>query len=116
MNTINDLKVYVTELSEDFIDDYLAFYRLHSFNESKNKNREIEELVYILVKYKDNKKINSLFNKNNFADKTFIKNFLLRINSNETKLHYTQINNKLFMLLYFIILIIPKKIVNIFYK
>jgi glycosyltransferase involved in cell wall biosynthesis len=100
----------------DFIDDYLAFYRLHFFNESKNKNREIEELVYILVKYKDNKKINSLFNKNNFADKTFIKNFLLRINSNETKLHYTQINNKLFMLLYFIILIIPKKIVNIFYK
>jgi hypothetical protein len=100
----------------DFIDDYLAFYRLHFFNESKNKNREIEELAYILMKYKDNKKINFLFNKNNFADKIFIKNFLLKENSNKFKMNYTQINNKFFMLLYFIISIIPKKILNIFYK
>lgn len=100
----------------DFIDDYLAFYRLHFFNESKNKNREIEELAYILMKYKDNKKINFLFNKNNFADKIFIKNFLLQENSNKLRMNYTQINNKFFMLLYFIISIIPKKILNIFYK
>ena len=26
-------KEFITELSEDFIDDYLAFYRLHFFNE-----------------------------------------------------------------------------------
>jgi glycosyltransferase involved in cell wall biosynthesis len=100
----------------DFIDDYLAFYRLHFFNESKNKNKEVEELAYILMKYKDNKKINLLFNKNNFADKIFIKNFLLKENSNKFKMNYTQINNKFFMLLYFVISIIPKKILNIFYK
>ena len=100
----------------DFIDDYLAFYRLHFFNESKNKNREIEELAYILMKHKDNKKINFLFNKNNFADKIFIKNFLLQENSDKFRMNYMQINNKFFMLLYFIISIIPKKILNIFYK
>ena len=100
----------------DFIDDYLAFYRLHFFNESKNKNREIEELAYIIMKYKDKKKINLLFNKNNFADKIFIKNLLYKKSLDSFKINYAQINNKFFILLYFIILLIPKRILNFFYK
>lgn len=100
----------------DFIDDYLAFYRLHFSNESKNKNREIEELAYVIMKYKDKKKINFLFNKNNFADKIFIKNLLYKKSLDSFKINYTQINNKFFMLIYFIILLIPKRILNFFYK
>ena len=96
-------------------DKYLLVYEKVSWV-LKNKNREIEELAYILMKHKDNKKINFLFNKNNFADKIFIKNFLLQENSDKFRMNYMQINNKFFMLLYFIISIIPKKILNIFYK
>ena len=100
----------------DFVDDYLAFYRLHFFNESKNKNIEIEELHYIITKYRNNKKINFLFNKNNFADKIFLKNFLFKKNLDDAMINYTQIKNKFYIILYFIILIIPKRILNIFYK
>ena len=100
----------------DFVDDYLAFYRLHFFNESKNKNIEIEELHYIITKYRNNIKINFLFNKNNFADKIFLKNFLLKKNLDGVMINYTQIKNKFYIILYFIILIIPKRILNIFYK
>jgi len=53
-----------------FINKYLALYRVHSNNEtSKNKNNQVSELEYWLLKNKNNQKISSnknfLFFRNN---------------------------------------------------
>ena len=96
----------------DFLEDYLAFYRLHDSNESKNRKQEIKELAYIIQKYKEDYKINAIFQRNNFADKVLIKNFIF----NKSLKDNVQINSNFFLLLYFIIKLIPVKILNFFFK
>ena len=58
----------------DFTDEYLAYYRIHQNNESKNQHKEISELIYIINKYQKNKTISSLF-----FIKTLHTNFILNI-------------------------------------
>ncbi len=100
----------------DFVEDYLAFYRLHDSNESKNRKKEIKELAYIVQKYKKDQKINFIFQQNNFADKIIIKNYLYNKTLYKFYKNKVEVNNKIFLLLYFFIKIMPTRILNIFYK
>lgn len=100
----------------DFVEDYLAFYRLHDSNESKNRKKEIRELAYIIQKYKIDLKINFIFQQNNFADKIVIKNYLYNKTLYKFYKYKVEVNNKIFLLLYFVIKIMPTRILNIFYK
>jgi glycosyltransferase involved in cell wall biosynthesis len=100
----------------DYIDEHLAYYRIHQDNESKNRNKEISELIYIINKYQKNKKISSLFFYKNFAYKLFIKYFLFKkLRSNNIK-NFKMIKKLNIIMLYFIIKIIPKKVLSLFIK
>jgi glycosyltransferase involved in cell wall biosynthesis len=100
----------------DYIDEHLAYYRIHQDNESKNRNKEISELIYIINKYQKNKKISSLFFYKNFAYKLFIKYFLFKkLRSNDIK-NFKMIKKLNIIMLYFIIKIIPKKVLSLFIK
>ena len=100
----------------DYVEDFLAFYRLHDFNESKNNIKEIEELAYILLKYKNDNKISLPLKEQNFGDKIMIKNFLYqRISSQfcNSNIHF---NNIFYKCIYFFIKITPKQVLRIFCK
>ena len=101
----------------DFNDEYLGFYRLHEKNESENKIKEINrELFYTINKYKENKKINLSFKKKNFANKIFIKYFLFqKVSKNPEKIEVF-LDDKILKLIYFIIKLLPRKILNLFIK
>lgn len=111
-----DLIIRLSEFCNfDFIEEYLGFYRIHNFNESKKNKKEIEELNYILLKYKSNKKLFKFFNKNNYADKIKIKNFI-----NE-KIDYKSsgkvfLNSIFYKMIYFFLKIIPIKILKFLIK
>jgi len=100
----------------DYNDDYFGFYRLHEKNESKNTNKEIEELNYIINKYKKNEKINPIFQKKNFANKIFIKHLLSQKLLGNLCANTSLIDNKIYRFIYFIIKITPKKILSFFIK
>lgn len=100
----------------DYTTEYLAYYRVHQNNESKDKQKEIDELIYIINKYQQNKTISFLFLNSNFTYKLFIKYFMFKkLKSNDIQ-NFKIINKIKIRLLYFIIKMIPKKIVNIFIK
>ena len=100
----------------DYNDDYLGFYRLHTNNESINTNKEVNELNYIVNKYKQNKKIKSIFQHKNFANKILIKYLLIQKLSGNSDTNTSSIDSKFIRLIYFIIKITPKKILNFFIK
>ena len=94
----------------DGIEDYLGFYRIHNNNESKQFVKEIEELNYILFKYRNNKNLIKIFNKNYFADKIIIKNFLYKKIADQSTdfIDSLAIYSYIFKIAYFIIKITPK--------
>ena len=52
-----DLIIRLSNFSNfDYLDDYLAYYRVHENNESKIK-KEIKELIYVLNKFSKNKNL-----------------------------------------------------------
>jgi glycosyltransferase involved in cell wall biosynthesis len=100
----------------DYNREYLGYYRIHFKNESKSKNKEINELIYIVNKYQKYNLISSIFFYNNFAYKLYIKYFLfkkLRLSNTE---NYKMIRRININLLYFLIKIIPKKIIHFFVR
>ena len=100
----------------DYIEESLAYYRIHQNNESKNRHKEITELIYIINKYQKNKIISSLFFVKNFAYKLYVKYFLFeKLQSNDIN-NFTMIKKANIRILYFIIKITPKKILSLFIK
>ena len=101
----------------DYIEDYLAYYRIHDNNESKDKSKEVEELSYICYKYQANIDLKKFLNYKNFSDKIFIKNFLHNQISKEQTIRYKIIiDGFLYKLIFFIISIFPKKLIQKLYK
>ena len=100
----------------DYTTEYLAYYRVHQNNESKDKQKEIDELIYIINKYQKNKLICSIFFYKNFAYKLYIRYFIYeKIKSIDIK-NFSIIKKINIRLLYFITKMIPKKVLNIFIK
>ena len=101
----------------DYIEDYLAYYRIHDNNESQDKSKEVEELSYICYKYQANIDLKKFLNYKNFSDKIFIKNFLHNQISKEQTIRYKIIiDGFLYKLIFFIISIFPKKLIQKLYK
>ena len=106
-----DLIIRLSEFCNfEGVEDYLGFYRIHNDNESKQFKKEIEELNYILFKYKNNKNLIKILNKNYFADKIIIKNFLYKKIAHQPTeyLESLTIYSYIFRIVYFIIKITPK--------
>ncbi len=100
----------------DYTDEFLAYYRIHQNNESKNRHKEIRELIYVINKYQKNKKIRSLFFYKNFAYKIYIKYFLFeKLQSNDIS-NFTMIKKINIRILYFITKMTPKKVLSLFIK
>ena len=100
----------------DFIKDYLSYYRIHLHNESKSKKNEINELIYIINKYKKNKIITSIFFNNNYAYRLYLKYFLLnKFRLNKIK-NFEMIKKVNISLLYLFTKLVPKKVLSIFIK
>ncbi len=100
----------------DYADEYLAYYRLHENNESKDKQKEIDELVYIINKYQKNKTISSLFFYKNFAYKLLIKYFIFnKLKSGDIK-NFTIIKKIKIRLIYIIVKMTPNILLRIFIK
>ena len=59
----------------DYVPQVLCSYRVHDKNESSNKKKEINELFYIINKFKKNKLIKKYLSKNLFSTKIKIKKF-----------------------------------------
>lgn len=100
----------------DYNDEYFGFYRLHANNESINTHKEVNELNYIVNKYKQNKKINSIFQHKNFSNKILIKYYLIQKLSGNYDPNTSSIDSKFIRLIYFIIKITPNKILKFFIK
>tara|TARA_B100000767_G_scaffold209948_1_gene196943 strand:+ start:7 stop:873 length:867 start_codon:yes stop_codon:yes gene_type:complete len=101
----------------DYNEEYLAFYRLHQKNESNDKRKEInQEFVYIIDKYKKDKATKNLFEKKNFANKIFIKYLIFQRLAKYPYINEAYFDSKIFKLIYFIIKIIPKQILNFLIK
>ena len=97
----------------DYADEYLAYYRLHENNESKDKQKEIDELVYIINKYQKNKTISSLFFYKNFAYKLLIKYFIFnKLKSGDIK-NFTIIKKIKIRLIYIIVKMTPNILLRI---
>ena len=100
----------------DYTTEYLAYYRIHQNNESKNRHKEIAELIYIINKYQKNKIISSLFFYKSFAYKIYIKYFLFKKLRSDDIENFTLIKKLNIRMLYFITKMTPKKILSFFIK
>ena len=101
----------------DYVDGFMAYYRIHDANESKKKSDEIAELAYICNKYQENKKIKNFLDYNNFSDKIFIKDFLLNQISNDLIMRYKlSITKPIYRFIFLLIQILPKKILQKLYR
>jgi glycosyltransferase involved in cell wall biosynthesis len=100
----------------DYTEEYLAYYRIHQNNESKNRHKEIAELIYIINKYQKNKIISSLFFYKSFAYKIYIKYFLFKKLRSDDIENFTLIKKLNIRMLYFITKMTPKKILSFFIK
>ena len=108
-----DLIIRLSEFCNfDYVDDYLGFYRVHNFNESKKNQKEIEELNYILSKYKGNKNLVLIFNYNNFADKINIKHFLYKKKENQVS-NSIAIHSYFYKVIYFFLKITPSVLLHL---
>ena len=100
----------------DYVDEHLAYYRLHENNESKNNNKEIDDLVYIIWKHQKNKIVNKLFFYKNFALKIYFKYLISK------KLKFKNFNEIYFIrnfitkVIYYLIKITPLNIIKLFNK
>ena len=111
-----DLIVRLSEFCNfDYVEDFLGFYRVHSFNESKKNKKEIEELNYIISKYKSNKNLVLIFNYNNFADKISIKHFLYKKIANQVSKPLV-INSYFYKVVYFFFKIAPSVLLQLLIK
>ena len=100
----------------EYTDEYLAYYRMHENNESKNKQKEIDELIYIINKYQKNKTISFLFFYKNFAYKLYVKYFIFKKLKSHDINNFSTIKKINIRLLNLIIQMTPTKILNIFIK
>tara|TARA_B100000780_G_C21073227_1_gene431947 strand:- start:228 stop:1103 length:876 start_codon:yes stop_codon:yes gene_type:complete len=101
----------------DYVDSFMAYYRIHDENESKSKSDEIAEYAYICNKYQENKKIKNLLAYNNFSDKIFIKNFIFNQISKDLMMSYKlNIKKPIFRFIFLLIQILPKNILQKLYK
>mgnify|MGYP000380241246 CR=1 FL=1 len=101
----------------DYIEDYLAYYRIHEDNESKEKSTEIEELAYICTKYEKDNELKFFLNYKNFSDKIFIKNYLFNKISKDLKMSYRKnIKSFLYKVIFLSIYKIPQKLLQKIYK
>ena len=111
-----DLIVRLSEFCNfDYVEDFLGFYRVHNFNESKKNKKEIEELTYIISKYKSNKNLVLIFNYNNFADKIGIKHFLYKKIVNQVSKPLV-INSYFYKVVYFFFKIAPSVLLQLLIK
>ena len=112
-----DLIIRLTMFSNfDYTDENLAYYRVHQNNESKKQYKEISELIYIINKYQKNKIISSLFSYKNFTYKLYIKYFLFKKIQSHDISNFLMIKKLNIRILYFLIKMIPKKILSLFIK
>ena len=101
----------------DYLDSFMAYYRIHDSNESKEKSAEIAELAYICEKYQENKEIKNFLNYNNFSDKIFIKDFLYNQISDDLIMSYKlSIKKPIYRFIFLLIRILPKKILQKLYR
>ena len=100
----------------DYLDDYLAYYRVHEDNESKNTLKEISELIYILNKFCKNKYLEKIFCYKNFLYKLYIKYFIQKKFENNLNESFYLANNIKVKIIYFIIKILPKNIFKLITK
>ncbi len=64
----------------DYLNDFHCGYRTHDNNESKNKKKEIQELHYIISKYKKDFSINKILSTNFFSKKIYLKYLFYKYN------------------------------------
>ena len=101
----------------DYIDDFMAYYRIHDENESKAKSDEIAELAYICNKYRDNQNFKNFLTYNDFSDKIFIKNFLFNQISKDLIMSYkSSIKKPIYKFIFSLMCILPRKIINLLKK
>ena len=100
----------------DYVDEYLAYYRVHQNNESKNQHKEITELIYIINKYQKNEIISSLFSYKNFTYKVYMKYFLFKNIQSHDISNFKMIKKLNIRILYFLVKLTPKKILSLFIK
>jgi len=94
----------------DYLNKYLASYRVHEKNESKsNSSTEINELNYIFRKIKKDKifKNNNIVSK--FCEKLLLKKFFLdKIKNNKSNLKIKETSFFIYRLVYLLIKFLPK--------
>ena len=112
-----DLIIRLAEFSNfDYVEECLAYYRLHENNESKNNNKEVDDLVYIIWKHQKNKILNKLFFYRYFAQKIYFKYLIFKkFQSIDFKEIYI-IRNITTMIIYYLIKIIPLNLLKLFIK
>jgi glycosyltransferase involved in cell wall biosynthesis len=112
-----DLIIRLAEFSNfDYVEECLAYYRLHENNESKNNNKEVDDLVYIIWKHQKNKILNKLFFYRYFAQKIYFKYLIFKkFQSIDFKEIYI-IRNITTMVIYYLIKIIPLNLLKLFIK
>ena len=112
-----DLIIRLSNFSNfDYLDDYLAYYRVHEDNESKNTQKEISELIYILSKFCKNKNLEKIFCYKKYLYKIYIKYFIQKKfenNLNDSLYLGTSLKVKI---IYLIIKILPKSILKFITK
>ena len=107
-----DLIIRLSNFSNfDYLDDYLAYYRVHENNESKNKKKEIKELIYVLNKFSKNKNLQKIFGYKNYLLKLYIKYFIKKNENDLNKSLYLNNNIKI-KIIYFIVKILPKRVLK----
>ncbi len=112
-----DLIIRLSSFSNfDYLDDYLAYYRVHDGNESKNQQKEIYELIYVVNKFKNEKKLQKIFCYKNFLFKLYTKYFIHKKLEDNLNKNLNIINNFNVKLIYFLIKIFPNKILKFFFK
>ncbi len=112
-----DLIIRLSNFSNfDYLDDYLAYYRVHEDNESKNTKEEINELIYILNKFSINKKLQKIFGYKNYLFKIYIKYFIQKKYENDLNKNFYLVNNIKIKIIYLIVKILPKSILKFIIK
>ena len=98
----------------DYSEKYLAYYRIHSSNLSKDNSQEIDELSYIISKYKTNLEISKLLDLKSFADKILLRNYINKKISNINNSNSITLKNNFIKILFLIIKITPIKVLKFF--
>jgi hypothetical protein len=97
----------------DYNEEFLSYYRSHSTNESKDTTKEISELAYIIKKFAQDKKIFNFLKKNNFSDKTLLKNYINNKISNKNANNDLNFNSIAFKILYLFVKFSPHILIKL---